>query len=254
MDYSYLSDTVKFKKEEESDKEGTFYIEGLYTGYGRTVGNAFRRVLLSSIPGAAISKVKIKDVEHEFSTIEGMKEDVVEFKMNLKQINFNFMADEPQVLQLNVEGEGEITAGDIEETTMVEVVNPDVHLAELTDDSAEIDAEITVEKGIGYQTAEERKSEERLPIGTIMLDCIFSPVKNVNFEVEDMRVEERTDYDRIKITVETDNSLKPSEAVRKAAKILDDHFSSISSQISGDSSSSEEPKETEEEEGEEDEE
>ncbi|MFB6212230.1 MAG: DNA-directed RNA polymerase subunit alpha [Candidatus Magasanikbacteria bacterium] len=232
MEYSYLSDSVEVKKVEEDDKKGVFHIEGLYTGYGQTIGNALRRVLLSSIPGAAISKVKVKDVEHEFSTIPGMKEDVVEFTLNLKQVKFNFMADEPQVLQLNVNGSGEVTAGDIEETTMVEVVNPDTHIAQLTDDSASLEAELTVEKGLGYQTAEERKSEESLPIGTIMLDCIFSPIENVNFEIENMRVEEKTDYNRVKLTIETDGSILPSEALHKAGSILEDHFSAIISQVS----------------------
>lgn len=227
MKYKYLSDTVEVKVQEENETKGIFDIEGLYTGYGTTLANSFRRVLLSSIPGAAISKFKVEGVKHEFSTIEGMKEDVIEFSLNLKKVNFNFMADEPQVLKLKAKGEGDITAEDIEESTLVEVVNPDQHLATLTDSSAELDVEITVEKGLGYSPAEERKEDERLPIGTVMIDCVFSPVKNVAFEVEDMRVGERTDYNRIEITIETDGSISPSDALGKACSILRDHYKKI---------------------------
>lgn len=247
MKYKYLSDTVKINVKEEDDQKGVFDIEGLYTGYGTTLANSLRRVLLSSIPGAAISKFKVEGVKHEFSTIEGMKEDVIEFTLNLKKVNFNFMADEPQVLKLNAKGEGEVTAGDIEESTLVEVVNPDQHLATLTDSSAELDMEITVEKGLGYSPAEERKEDERLPIGTVMIDCVFSPVKNVAFEVEDMRVGERTDYNKIELTIETDGSISPSDALGKAGNILRDHYEKIGNAFSeGDDEEKDEEKEEEE--------
>lgn len=226
MKYSYLSDTLEVKKIEEKGNIGTFYIEGLYTGYGVTLANALRRVLLSSLPGAAISQIKIAGVKHEFSTIPGMIEDVVEFTLNLKKVRFNFYAEEPQVLRLHVKGEKEVKAGDIKSTALVEVINPDLHLATLTDKKAEINMELTVEKGIGYVPAETR-SHERLPIGTIVLDCIFSPVVNVQFAVENMRVGERTDYNRIKMTIETDGSITPARALRRAANILKDHFEKI---------------------------
>ncbi len=227
MSYKYLSENVKIKTVEETDQKGEFHIEGLYRGYGMTVGNSLRRALLSSLPGAAISQVKVKGVKHEFSTIPGMMEDVVNFKVNLKKIRFNFEADEPQVLKLKAKGKKEVTAGDIESTALVEVINKDLKIATLTNKKAELDMEITVEKGLGYVPAEDRK-DERLPIGTIMLDCVYSPVKNVRFSVENMRVGERTDYNRVKMIIETDGSIKPSAAVHKASNILKDHFDKIS--------------------------
>ncbi len=227
MKYLYLSDSVRIKKILEKDVTGEFHIEGLYTGYGVTMGSALRRALLSSLPGAAISQVKIKDVKHEFSTIPGMVEDIVEFTLNLKQVRFRFYADEPQVLKLSIKGKKDVTAGDIEPSTLVEVVNPNLVIATLSSSKSELDAEITVEKGLGYVPAEARQAE-RLAIGTIMLDCIFSPVVNIEFHVENMRVGERTDYNRLKIKIETDGSITPSRALHQAANILRDHFEKVS--------------------------
>lgn len=211
----------------EENNVGVFHIEGLYTGYGFTLGNALRRVLLSSLPGAAITQIKIKGVSHEFSTLPGMVEDIVEFSMNLKKVRFHFFADEPQVLKLQVKGERDVTASDIESTTLVQVVNKDLHLATLTKKDAEIDMELTVEKGLGYVPSESRHLE-RLAVGTIVLDAVFSPVMRVAFSVENMRVGERTDYNRLILEVETDGSLSPSEALHKSANILKDHFDKIS--------------------------
>ena len=219
MKYSYLSETLSIKKSGETPTFGSFGIEGLYTGYGTTVGNALRRVLLSSLPGAAITQMKIKGVDHEFSTLPGMTEDVVEFLLNLKKVRFHFFADEPQALTLKVKGERAVTAADIQSTTLVQVVNKDLHLATLTKKNAELDMEITVEKGLGYVTAESRKLE-RLPVGTVVLDAIFSPVVRVEFSVEDMRVGERTDYNRVRLEIETDGTISPSEALHKASNIL----------------------------------
>ncbi len=227
MKYPYLIDTVNIKKISEDGTVGVFHIEGLYTGYGQTLGNALRRVLLSSLPGAAITQIKIKGVDHEFSTIPGMVEDVVELTLNLKGVRFHFFADEPQVLRLHIKGEKEVRAGDIASTALVKVVNPDLHLATLTKKDAELDMELTVEKGLGYVPSEARRLE-RLAIGTIVLDAIFSPVVKVAFSVENMRVGERTDYNRLKIQIETDGSLSPSEALHKAANILKDHFDKVS--------------------------
>jgi DNA-directed RNA polymerase subunit alpha len=223
MKYSRLSETVTIKKVSEKNNVGIFNIEGLYTGYGTTLGNALRRVLLSSLPGAAITQVKIKGVDHEFSTLPGMVEDIVEFSLNLKRVRFYFFADEPQVLSLKAKGEREIKAGDIESSALVKVVNPDLHLATLTKKNAEIDMELTVEKGLGYVTAESRRLE-RLPVGTIMLDALFSPIVRVATNVENMRVGDRTDYNRLTIEIETDGSLSPSEALHKVGNILRDHF------------------------------
>lgn len=226
MKYAHLSETVKIKTVSENDTEGIFEVEGLYVGYGITMGNALRRVLLSSLPGAAITQVKIKGVEHEFSTMPGVKEDVVEITLNLKKIRFKFHADEPQVLLLKVKGEKEVTAGDIKGTALVEAVNPDAHIATLTDKSATFDMELTVEKGLGYVPVEARKME-RLPVKTIALDAIFAPVRQVNFTVENMRVGERTDYNRLRLFIETDGTLTPSSALKKSVSILRDHVDKI---------------------------
>ena len=227
MEYVRLSETVKIKKVSEKENEGVFEIEGLYTGYGLTLGNALRRVLLSSLPGAAITQIKIKGVDHEFSTIDGVMEDVVEITLNLKRVRFRFFADEPQTLILKVKGEKKVKAGDIKSNAQVEVANPDLHIATLTNKNAELEMEITVEKGLGYVPVEARKIE-KLPIKTIALDAIFTPVSKVNFIVENMRVGERTDYNRLKLTVETDGTISPSKAVHKAANILKDHFDKVS--------------------------
>ena len=226
MDYPHLIDSVRIKKISEKDDLGTFIIDGLYKGYGPTIGNSLRRVLLSSLPGAAITQVKIKGVDHEFKALAGMSEDIVEFSMNLKGVCLKFFAEEPQVLSLKLKGEKDVTAGDIKTNTFVEVINPELKLATLTSKTSELDMEITVEKGLGYAPSEERKSE-RLPIGTIMLDAIFSPVIRVDFDVENTRVGELTDYNKIKMEIETDGSITPSEAMHKSASILKDHFEKI---------------------------
>ncbi len=227
MKYSHLSETIEIKKVSEKNNIGIFHIEGLYTGYGVTLGNALRRVLLSSLPGAAITQIKIKNVDHEFSTLPGMMEDIVEFTLNLKRVRFHFNADEPQTLKLHVKGEREVKAGDIESTTFVQVINKDLHLVTLTKKAADLDMEITVEKGLGYVMSEARRME-RLSVGTIVLDAIFSPVARVAFHSEDMRVGDRTDYNRLKLEIETDGSISPSEALHKACNALKDHFDKVS--------------------------
>jgi len=226
MDYPYLSETVVVKKGTETDTTGEFSIEGLYPGYGVTVGNALRRTLLSSLPGAAISQVKIKGVKHEFSTITGVAENVMDIALNLKQVRFIFHADEPQTLYLKVKGKRNVTAGDIEQNPLVEVVNKDLYLAEITDSKTELTMELVVEKGLGYLSAEERQAE-RLPVGTILLDCIFSPVVNVEMEVENMRVGEHTNYNKLRLIVTTDGSITPSRAMRQAGNIMRDHFAKV---------------------------
>ncbi len=227
MEFAYLSDSVKVNRVSEDGRKGIFDIEGLYRGYGTTVGNALRRVLLSSLPGATVTRFKIKNVGHEFTTIPGVMEDVVELGLNLKKVRFRFFASEPQVLTLTVKGEREVTAADIKSTTDVVVENPDLHIATLTSKSAELDIELTIEKGLGYVPIEVQKIE-KLPVGTIALDAIYSPVINVNFTVENMRVGERTDYNRLRIEIETDGTVSPSSALHKAANILLDHFSKVS--------------------------
>jgi DNA-directed RNA polymerase subunit alpha len=227
MEYAYLSDTVKIKKISESDSHGSFEIEGLFRGYGITIGNALRRILLSSLPGAAITKFNLKGAGHEFTTIPGMMENIVELGLNLKKVRFHFHADGPQELLLKFKGEGDVKAKDIKNNSQVEVQNPDLHIATLTTKSAEIDMVLTVEKGLGYVPIEAQKIE-RLPIGTVALDAVFSPVTNVNFSVENMRVGDRTDYNKVKLEIETDGTISPSRALHKAANVLSDHLKKIS--------------------------
>lgn len=227
MDYNLLSQTVSIKRVSEDAYKGVFEISGLYTGYGETIGNALRRTLLSSLPGGAVTLVKIKGVKHEFSTIPGVAEDVVDVILNLKRIRFAIHSDEPQVLTLNVKGEKKVTAGDIKGNADVEVVNPELVIATLTAKSAEIDMELTVEKGLGYLPVELRKTE-KTPIGSIALDAIFTPIIAVNFETENMRVGDKTDYNKVTLTIETDGTVSPSRALHKAVNILKDHVEAIS--------------------------
>lgn len=227
MKYQYLSETVAIRKIFEDKQKGVFEVEGLYNGYGLTVGNTLRRTLLSSLPGSAITQVKIKNVSHEFSTLPGMVEDVVELTLNLKKIRIKSFSDEPQVLVLKVKGEKEVTAKDIKLNSEVEIVNPEAHIATLTEKNAELDMEITVEKGLGYSPVDSRKME-KLGVGVIALDALFSPVTAVNYTVSDMRVGERTDYNKIKLEIATDGTISPSAALHKAANILRDHFEKIS--------------------------
>ncbi len=226
MEYTRLSESVKIKTVSETDKEGVFEVDGLYSGYGLTVGNALRRVLLSSLPGACVTQIKIKNVKHEFTTIDGVMEDIVEIALNMKKVRFAFHADEPQVLTIDVKGEKEVTAGDIKANAQVEVINPEAHIASITDKKTEFSMELTVEKGLGYVPVEARKVE-KLPVGVIAIDAIFTPVTNVNFVVDNMRVGERTDFNKVKLTIETDGSIKPSVALHKAANILKDHFAKV---------------------------
>lgn len=228
MKYEYLSETASIKTISDGDKEGVFEIEGLYTGYGVTIGNALRRVLLSSLPGAAITQVKITGISHEFTTLKGVSEDIVEIVLNLKRIRFRIHTTEPQVLTLKVKGETVVTAQDIKTNAQVEVITPDAHIATITDKSTDLEMELTVEKGLGYVPDEARKAE-KLPIGVIALDAIFSPVIRANFSVENMRIGDRTDYNRLRFVIETDGSITPSQALRKAARILQDYFTKIGS-------------------------
>ncbi len=226
MEFAYLSESVKIKRVSEDEKNGVFEIDGLYRGYGVTIGNALRRVLLSSLPGAAITRFKIKGAGHEFTTIDGVIEDVVEIGLNLKKVRFAFNSKEPQTLTLKVKGDKEITAADIKGNAEVMVVNPEVKIATLTSKDAELDMEITVEKGLGYVPVLSQKIG-KLPIGTMALDAIFTPVRNVNFTVSNMRVGEKIDYNKVRLEVETDGTISPSRAIHKASDILLDHFKNI---------------------------
>jgi len=208
---------------EKKRNYGKFIIEGLYPGYGITIGNALRRVLLSSIEGAAVTSFKIKGVHHEFSVIPNVLESVLDIMLNLKQLRVKLHGNEPQILKLKTEGEREVSARDFEPNSMVEIMNPDLIIANITDKKGKLDLEVTAEKGLGYSQVEERK-EEKIPIGTIAVDAIFSPIQKVNFQVEDMRVGEKTNYNRLIINIETDGSISPEQALGQAASILKNHF------------------------------
>lgn len=226
MEQQSLSQTIQVKKISEDAQAGVFEIEGLYGGYGLTVGTALRRALLSSIPGAAITQVKMKGVSHEFTTLPGMTEDIVEFMLRLKKVRLRLFTDESQTLLLKKKGEGTVTARDIHTTSQVEIINPDFAIATLAGKNTELEAEFTVERGMGYVPSEMRKAE-KLPIGVIALDALFSPVTKVNFSVENMRVEEKTDYNRLRMTIETDGTISPSSALEQASALLKDHFAKI---------------------------
>lgn len=202
-----------------------FEIEALYPGYGITLGNSLRRVLLSSLSGAAVTQMKIKGVQHEFSTIHGILEDVITIIMNLKQMRFKIFAEEPQRATLKIKGERKVKGSDFEFPTQVELVNKDCHIATLTDKKAQLEMEIQIEKGIGYQPVERRKRQAKLEIGVIPIDAIFTPIKRVSYRVENMRVGERTDFDRLYLEIETDETIIPQEAFSQATEILVKHFS-----------------------------
>ncbi|MCD6178197.1 DNA-directed RNA polymerase subunit alpha [bacterium] len=217
--------------EKKGENLGIFEIEGLYPGYGVTIGNSLRRTLLSSLEGAAVTRVKIKGVQHEFSTIDGVLEDVIVICQNLKKLRFKIYTSEPQKATLKVKGEKEVKGQDLELPSQVELVNPQAHIATLTSKNASLEMEIQIEKGIGYVPVEQRK-EEKLAIGEIQLDAIFTPIKRVAFHVENMRVGKRTDFNRLRIEIETDGTISPEEALAKASDILTKHFSMISEEFS----------------------
>jgi len=200
-----------------------FEIRACYPGYGMTLGNALRRVLLSSLQGAAITSVKINGVSHEFSAIPGVLEDAVELMLNLKKVRFKMFSDEPVKLTLKANKEGKVTAGDIAKADNVEVVNKDAHIATITDKKTVLEMELRIEKGVGYVPVEQQENE-KAEIGTIGVDAIFTPVKSVNYKVENMRVGKMTNYDKLTFEVETDGSRTPEEAFREAVMLLVQQF------------------------------
>ena len=209
---------------EQSDDNtyGKFVVEPLERGYGVTLGNSLRRILLSSIPGAAVTSIKIDGVLHEFSTVPGVKEDVAEIILNIKTLALKSNSDEPQIIIIDATEEGEITAGDIITTDAVEVLNKDLHIATLDVDSR-LYIEMVVETGRGYVSADKNK-KEGLPIGTIPIDSIYTPVHKVNFAIEDTRVGNNTEYDKLTMDIECNGNIKPADALSLAARILVDHL------------------------------
>lgn len=216
--------SLKPKVIEKKGNKAIFEIESLYPGYGVTIANTLRRVLLSSLSGAAITKVKIKGIQHEFSTIPGVLEDVILIILNLKQLRFKLFTDEPQKGTLKIKGEKKVKASDFKLPSQVEIVNKNAPVVTLTTKSAALEMEIQIEKGLGYVPVEMRK-KEKLEIGQIAIDAIFTPIKRVNFKVENMRVGERTDFDKLFLEIETDGTITPEESFLEASEILIKQFS-----------------------------
>jgi len=215
-------------EEEEKGKKAKIVIEPCFPGYGTTLGNALRRVLLSSLPGGAVTAMKIDGVQHEFSAIENISEDVVEIMLNLKNLKVKVHVEEPVILKLSAKGEGKVTAGDIEISSDAEIINKDQVIATLNGKDAKLNMEITVAKGVGYTPSEDQgNGKEKGEIGLILVDSIFTPVLNVGMNIESTRVGQKVDYDKIIFDIETDGSITPEEAMQKAAEILTNQFSWI---------------------------
>lgn len=212
------------KKEENS---AIIEIDSLYPGYGTTLGNALRRVLLSSIPGSAITTVRIAGVDHEFSTMSGVLEDVIHVLLNLKQIRFKLYKEEGVTIKLSVKGEKKVTAGDFTVPGgEVEIVNPDLYIATLTDKKSNLEIEAEVSLGVGYEPIERRR-KDKLQVGSIAVDAIYTPIRKIKFSVENMRVGDRTDFNKLVFDIETDGSIRPEVAFKKAVDILDEHIKII---------------------------
>ena len=218
MDYSIqLPSKPRIVSEEKNS--GVYEIDGLYPGYGHTLGNSLRRIILSSIPGGAITTVKIDGVSHEFSTISGVKEDVIAIILNLKKVRVSIADGEEHTISLSAKGAVSVSAGDLVCPGQVQILNPEQHIAELTDKGANVTAELTVQNGLGY-VPKETIQKDRVDIGVIALDAIFTPIRRVTYEVENMRVGDRTDFNRLRIAIETDGTLTPREALEHSITIM----------------------------------
>jgi len=213
----------KIEYAELSDTYGKFVVEPLDRGFGVTLGNALRRVLLSSIVGAAVTSVKIENVLHEFSTIPGVVEDVTQVILNLKELSLKLHSDKPKLLRLDVRGKKDVLAGDLQPDAEVEILNPDLHIATLDGKTAHLAMELVVERGKGYVPAERHRKSEHV-IGVIPVDSIFSPIQRVNYVIEDTRVGHATDYDRLVLEVWTDGSIRPEESLQESARLLIEDF------------------------------
>jgi len=210
----------------EEEFSGIFEIDGLYPGYGHTLGNSLRRIILSSLPGAAITQVKIDGIQHEFSTISGVKEDVITILLNLKRVRILMHSDVPMTLNLKVTGAQVVTAAHITAPSQVTILNPEQKIAEITDKGTTLNIELTIEHGLGYVPREVHQ-KEKVDIGTIALDAVFTPIRRVNYEVENMRVGDRTDYNRLRVFIETDGTLSPRQALENSIEIMIHQLKSI---------------------------
>ena len=209
----------------EEGNKGVFEIDGLYPGYGHTLGNSLRRIILSSLPGASITSIKIDGVSHEFSTMDGVKEDVIVIILNLKKTRFKMLSDEPQTVSLSIKGPKDVTAGDIKTGGQVEILNPDLHIATVTG-KVNLNIEMTIEKGLGF-IPKEVLQKEKVDVGTINVDAIFTPIRRVAYEVENMRVGDKTNHNRLRISIETDGTLTPREALSKCIEIMINQLKAI---------------------------
>ena len=210
----------------EKDNRGVYEIDGFYPGYGFTIGNSLRRVILSSLPGVAITSIKIDGVKHEFSSIKGVREDVVMVMLNIKKLRLKMTTNESKVLSLKKKGAGVVTAKDIEVPGQVEIINSDLVLATLTDKDSEISIEMTAEKGLGFMS-KDQVMKDKVEIGTIAMDANFTPIRRVSYEVENMRVGDRTDFNRLRMTIETYGSITPSEALTRSINIMIEQLRAI---------------------------
>jgi len=209
----------------EEGNKGVFEIDGLYPGYGHTLGNSLRRIILSSLPGASITSIKIDGISHEFSTISGIKEDVIIMILNLKKVRFKMASDESQTVTLSIKGPKEVTAADIKTGGQVEVLNPELHIAEITG-KVNLNIEMKVEKGLGF-IPKEVLQKEKVDVGTIAVDAIFTPIRRVSYEVENMRVGDKTNHNRLRISIETDGTLTPREALSQCIEIMINQLKAI---------------------------
>jgi len=220
-----LPQPIKIIKKDKN--KALFEIDGLYPGFGTTIGNSLRRVLLSSLSGFAITEVKIKGAPHEFSTVSGILEDTIMILLNLKNLRFKIYDGDSQKIELKVKGEKDVKGSDFKLSPQIKLINPETHIATITDKKTELEIEIQVEKGIGYEPKDNRKTK-KAEIGTISLDAIYTPIRNVNLEVENMRVGDRTDFDKLNLEIETDGTITPEEAFFEACDILMKYFNIIS--------------------------
>ncbi len=209
----------------EVDTKGVYEIDGLYPGYGHTLGNSLRRIILSSLPGAAITSLKISGADHEFSVVEGVKEDVITILLHLKQVRFRLLTDEPQTVTLQVKGPKVVTAGDIQVSGQVEVLNKDHYIAEVTG-KKDFTIEMTIEKGLGF-VQKDMHQKHKTEIGSIAVDAIFTPIRRVAYEVENMRVGDKTNHNRLRMIIETDGTLSPREALERSIGIMVAQLESI---------------------------
>ncbi|MDE2031185.1 MAG: DNA-directed RNA polymerase subunit alpha [Patescibacteria group bacterium] len=209
----------------EVGTKGVYEIDGLYPGYGHTLGNSLRRIILSSLTGAAITSIKIEGVDHEFSVLDGVKEDVITILLHLKEVRFRLLTDEPQIVTISAKGPKEVTAGDIKVSGQVEVLNKDLHIVEVTGKNT-LNIEMTVQKGLGF-VPKELLQKSKTDVGTIAVDAIFTPIRRVSYEVENMRVGDKTNHNRLRMTIETDGTFSPREALEQAITIMVEQLQAI---------------------------